>query len=135
MAMTELPIVDGNVTVTAGETPIFVLAADGQNARQAVVEMLAPTMTEEISLHADVNVYPNPTSEFVSIDLANANTGHIEIRVFDAKSGRLYKNMRVNKTANRFSHQLNITQLPVSVYIIEIKQGSDRAFRKIAKVN
>jgi len=135
MAMTELPIVDGKVTVTAGETPIFVIAADGQNARQAAVEMAAPVVKEEASLHADANVYPNPTSDFVSIDLANDKTGQIEIRIFDAKSGTLYKNTQVNKTANRFSHQLNITQLPASVYVVEIKQGNERAFRKIAKVN
>lgn len=134
MAMTELPIVDGKVTVTAGETPIFVIAADGQNARQAAVEVAAPVAPEEISLHADVKVYPNPTSDFVRIDLDNEKAGQIEIRVFDAKSGALYKNTQVNKTANRFSHELNITQLPASVYIVEIIQGSDRAFRKIAKV-
>lgn len=135
MAMTELPIVDGKVTVTAGETPIFVLAADAQNARRAAIEVAAPVLEEEVSLHADAKVYPNPTSDFVSIDLANSNTGQIEIRIFDAKSGTLYKNMQVNKTTNRFSHQLNITQLPASIYIVEIRQGNDRAFRKIAKVN
>lgn len=135
MAMTELPIVDGKVTVTAGETPIFVIAADGQNARQAAVEMAAPVLKEEISLHADAKVYPNPTSDFVSIDLANDKTGQIEIRIFDARSGTLYKQMQVNKTGGRFSHQLNITQLPASVYIVEIRQGEERAFRKIAKVN
>lgn len=135
MAMVELPIVDGKVTVTAGETPIFVVAADGQNARQSAVEMAAPVLKEEVSLHADANVYPNPTSDFVSIDLANENAGQIEIRIFDAKSGTLYKDIKVNKTTNRFAHQLNITQLPASVYIVEIKQGSERAFRKIAKVN
>ncbi|MBO9615449.1 MAG: carbohydrate-binding protein [Dyadobacter sp.] len=135
MAMAELPIVDGKVTVTVGETPIFVLAADGQNARQAAVEMAAPAAAEEVSLHAEAKVYPNPTSDFLSIDLSNDKSGQIEIRIFDAKSGTLYKNTQVNKTANRFSHQLNITQLPASVYIVEIKQGNDRAFRKIAKVN
>jgi hypothetical protein len=135
MSMAELPIVDGKVTVTAGETPIFVVAADGQNARQAAAETAAPLLKEEVTLHADAKVYPNPTSEFVSIDLANDKTGQIQIRIFDAKSGTLYKNMQVNKTASRFSHQLNITQLPASVYIVEIRQGNDRAFRKIAKVN
>lgn len=95
--------------------------------------MAAPK--EEATLHADANVYPNPTSDFVSIDLANEITGQIEIRIFDAKSGTLHKDIKVNKTTGRFAHQLNITQLPASVYIVEIKQGNDRAFRKIAKVN
>ncbi|GGM76663.1 hypothetical protein GCM10010967_05340 [Dyadobacter beijingensis] len=135
MAMAELPIVDGKVTVTAGETPIFVMAADGSNARQAAVEMAAPALEPEAPLHADVNVYPNPTSDYLRIDLANEKTELIEIRIFDAKSGRLFKNMKVNKTANRFEHQLNITHLPASVYIVEIRQGNDRAFRKVAKVN
>lgn len=135
MAMTELPIMDGKVTVTAGETPIFVLAADGQNARKAAVEMAAPIAKEEVSLHAEARVYPNPTSDFVSIDLANEQNDPIEIRIFDAKSGTLYKETKVNKTGARFAHQLNIAQLPASIYIVEIKQGNDRAFRKIAKVN
>ncbi|SDF25897.1 Por secretion system C-terminal sorting domain-containing protein [Dyadobacter soli] len=135
MAMNELPIVDGKVTVTVGETPIFVIAANGQNARQAAVEIAAPVAPEEASLHADARVFPNPTSDFVRIDLANDKTGQIGIRIFDAKSGTLYKDLKVNKTASQFAHQLDITQLPPSIYIVEIVQGNDRAFRKIAKVN
>jgi hypothetical protein len=134
MAMTELPIVDGKVTVTAGETPIFVIAADGSNARQSVAEIAPPLLQTDAILHAEVKVYPNPVSEFLSIDLANEKMDQIEIRVFDAKSGTLYRNSKVLKTSNRFSHQFSIGNLPASIYIVEIRQGNDRAFRKIAKV-
>ncbi|WAC11788.1 carbohydrate-binding protein [Dyadobacter pollutisoli] len=131
MDMAELPIVDGKVTVTATETPIFVIASNDSNARTGATQPAAP----EEPLHVAVNVYPNPVADFISIDLANELTAEVEIRVFDAKSGRLYKDTRIQKSDNKFSHKLNMVNFPASIYIIEIKQGNDRAFRKVAKVN
>jgi endoglucanase len=135
MAMAELAIVDGKVTVTATETPIFVLASNEPNARTSATQLAAPAILTEEPLHVAVNVYPNPVADYISIDLANQASGEVEIKVFDAKSGRLYRDTRIQKSGNKFSHKLNMTHFPASIYIIEIKQGNDRAFRKVAKLN
>ncbi|TLV00696.1 carbohydrate-binding protein [Dyadobacter luticola] len=135
MAVQDMPITDGKVTVTASETPIFVVAAPATNARTAAVASAAPALPIVESLHADVKVYPNPTSDFISIDLANERFGNIEIKVFDAGSGRLHSKTNLDKKDNKFSHKLNISNLPASMYIVEITQDEQHAFRKVAKLN
>jgi endoglucanase len=135
MDVQEKAIVDGKITVTVTETPIFVIPASTSNARIAATEVAAPVLEVEEPLHVAVNVYPNPVSDFISIDLANQSVENVEIKIFDSKSGKLFRNAAIQKSGNKFSHQVNITQLPAGVYIIEIRQGNERAFRKVAKLN
>ncbi|MCE7069401.1 carbohydrate-binding protein [Dyadobacter sp. CY327] len=133
MAVQEKGIVDGKVTVTVTETPIFVIASNAPNARTAAAP--APELTPEPPLHEDVNVFPNPATDFVNVELANESSANVEVKVFDAKTGRLYKNDVVNKSANKLSHKLNLTHMPIGAYIIEVKQGNQSTFRKVAKVH
>lgn len=134
MDVQELPIVDGKVTVTASETPMFVIASDAPNQRTAA-ETVVPTAVTGKILHEAVKVYPNPTADFINIDLENDNATNLDIKIFDSKSGRLYKQGKVHSSTPKMSHKLDISQLPVGVYVIEIMQGNDRAFRKLVKVN
>lgn len=132
MAVQEKGIVDGKVTVTVTETPIFVIASSAQNARTAAA---APEIIQEMPLHEDVNVFPNPATDFVNIELANENSANVELKLFDAKTGRLYKNSDIQKPSNKLSHKLDLTHLPIGTYIIEVKQGNQSTFRKVAKVH
>ncbi|WP_138481151.1 carbohydrate-binding protein [Dyadobacter bucti] len=134
MDVQELPIVDGKVTVTASETPMFVIASDAPNQRTAA-ETVVPTAVTGKILHEAVKVYPNPTADFINIDLEDDNATNLDIKIFDSKSGRLYKQGKVHSSTPKMSHKLDISQLPVGVYVIEIMQGNDRAFRKLVKVN
>ncbi|TLU90561.1 carbohydrate-binding protein [Dyadobacter sediminis] len=136
MAMTEVPVNGGSLTVTAGETPIFIVGVSDPNARKAAAETLTPALAPvEKVLHEDVTVYPNPASGFVNIDLANENTGILEINIFDSKTGRLHTKTQVHKSGSKLSHKLDLTSMPVGVYVVEVKQGNESAFRKIAKVD
>jgi hypothetical protein len=130
MAMLQKPIVDGKVTVTVTETPIFVVSATAPNARTAASEL-----NKELMLHEAVNVFPNPATDIVNIELANENSADIEFKVFDARSGRLYKDDRLQKSGNKLSHKINVMQLPIGSYIIEVKQGTESTFHKIVKAN
>ncbi|MCE7058535.1 carbohydrate-binding protein [Dyadobacter sp. CY343] len=132
MSSQQLPIVDGQVTVTAGETPIFVIA-DNSNARVAATEIAAPVL-EEV-LHAEVTIFPNPTTDFISIDLANEKNTQVEIKIFEAATGRLHHTSKVNKPGNKFSHRIDIAHFPASMYIVEVSQEQEHAFRKVAKLN
>jgi endoglucanase len=136
MDLQELPLIEGKVTVPVSETPIFVMAAEpgSSNLRTTATDLASPVLTTEQLLNEDVKIYPNPAVDFINIDLANENTANLEIKIFDSKTGSLYKEGNITKSGNKVSHKLNVAQLPIGVYIIEIKQGSDRAFRKLAKV-
>jgi endoglucanase len=138
MSMEAIPVVDGKVTVTVTETPMFVVAAGTPNARKAVSESIVPTILrkdETLPMNKVVEVYPNPAADHITIDLANDSATDIELKVFDARAGRLYKQETITKPDHTLLKNVNISSLPTGVYIIEVKQGSDRAFRKIVKAN
>lgn len=129
MAVVQKPIVNGKVTVTVTETPIFVISGSASNGRIAAAEL-----TKD-ALQAAINVFPNPTADFVNIELTNDNSADVEVKVFDARSGRLYKNNTIQKSGSKVSHKLNLTQLPIGSYIIEVKQGTESTFHKIIKAH
>jgi endoglucanase len=136
MSLEEVPVVDGKITVTATETPMFVTAAGASNARKAASLAVTPSLAiaEEVApLHKTVEVYPNPAVDHITIDLANDSSNDIEMKIFDARAGRLYKQETISKPENLLMKKINISSLPTGVYVIEVKQGNERAFRKIVK--
>ncbi|MBE9460253.1 carbohydrate-binding protein [Dyadobacter subterraneus] len=137
----EVEVVAGNINVTVTETPMFVVGS-ASNARIAATDSAAtlaslvttlPTTETALTLHQSVQVYPNPTAHFISIDVMNKNDSPVEVNMFDAGIGRLHKQLRVNKENQSELKGIDISTLPIGVYIIEIKQGNDRAFRKVIK--
>lgn len=139
MDMEEVEAVAGNLTFTATETPAFIIPSTSSNARQAVVDSaiiantVAVTNENITTLHNSVQVYPNPTVSYITVDMKNKTNAPIEINLFDAGIGRLHKQLRIEKGNSSEMKKIDISTLPTGVYILEIKQGNDRAFRKIVK--
>ena len=144
MDMEEVQVTAGNITITATETPLFVVGS-ASNAREAVTDsvlaissslLTSPLETSEAAtatLHQSVQVYPNPTVHSISIDVMNNNAAPMEINIFDSGTGRLHKQLRVTKENQSELKKIDVSSLPVGMYIIEIKQGNERAFRKVVK--
>ncbi|WP_262707745.1 carbohydrate-binding protein [Larkinella knui] len=134
----KLTTVAGKLTLTVTETPIFVIASD-----QVVTSSTSTTATARLgsaelagnSLHQSVRVYPNPAVDFVNIDLDNESAEPLEINVFNASQGTLHKQVNLEKTSAAYSGKINVSALPMGMYILEIKQGNDRAFRKVLKAS
>ncbi|REA58996.1 carbohydrate-binding protein [Dyadobacter luteus] len=138
MSLEELPVANGKVNITATETPMFVLGAGNLNARRALIDTALTQLTnseEIIPLQRVVSVYPNPTADYITVDLANTSTGNIELRIFDTGTGRLYKKETLSKSENNFKQKISVAHLPTGSYIVEVIQGQDRAFRKIIKTH
>jgi endoglucanase len=131
MDLLEKPIINGSVSVTASETPIFVRVGSASNARIAVAE--PQTGIPDASNSEIMSVYPNPTQDYLNVDLTNLANGEVEVKVFDARMGRLFKNEKISQTGKSLHKKLNISSLPVGTYILEIKQGSGSTFHKFVK--
>ncbi len=135
MDVQELTINDHKVTVTATETPVFVIASAPSNARMAATETARTVPSENKVYNNTINVYPNPSQDYIMIDLDDFKNGDTEIRLIDASLGRLYKQQHFNKTSNASHKKLSISSLPTGTYILEIKQGNTSVFRKVVKGN
>ena len=121
----------GTLHLTVTETPLFVVPGNvAPNARKAVT-----TLTDVESLDEAIRVYPNPTADFVTIQAERTATSSLKVNVFDTGTGRLRRRLTIAPTGNRFSGKIDLSQLPVGTYLLQIKQGEERAIRKIMKVN
>lgn len=86
------------------------------------------TQIEE-KIKPDTNIkwsfYPNPTPDFVTIDLSEEAT---ELYVFDT-TGKIvfYKNEKAKQI------RLDFTQLPIAIYYLKVKVGDKELFGKIIK--
>ncbi|RRB01246.1 carbohydrate-binding protein [Larkinella rosea] len=126
----------GKIAITVTETPVFVTASDvvvnnSASARMGIDKNLGSA--ESIRLNNAIKVYPNPTVDYISIDLENESDSKLEVKLFSAALGTLHKEINIDKQAAAFSGKIDVSSLPTGVYILEIKQGDDRAFRKILK--
>lgn len=126
----------GKLTLTVTETPIFVIASDQVVTSSTSTTATARTGSAESAgqlLHNAVRVYPNPTVDHVTIDLESESTEPLEVNLFNAGLGTLHKQLTIEKTSGTYSGKMNVAALPAGMYILEVKQGNDRAFRKILK--
>jgi len=115
----------------------FVLA-NGNNANSgdqvrlstlSVSENTATTGLEELALSADdMNVYPNPARDFVTINVLSA--GKADVRIFDL-AGR---EVRTITDYNLSSSQgISVSDLPQGMYVMRISNERGEVLKKIVK--
>ena len=89
----------------------------------------------EKQIEETLTVYPNPAVDFLNVDLSGNSDCDMEIRIFDTASGRLYNKEIIKKNSAKISYKVGISHYPPGIYILEVKQGNNHSFHKIAKVN
>lgn len=120
----------GKVQLTVTETPLFVVAGNvAPNARQAAA------LTDVKSLADVVQVYPNPSADFVTVQAERTSEAPIKVSVFDPGLSRMHQQIKIFKTNDQFLGKIDVSRLPAGTYILEIKQAGERAVRKILKTN
>uniref|UniRef100_UPI003B3BE794 carbohydrate-binding protein n=1 Tax=Spirosoma sp. TaxID=1899569 RepID=UPI003B3BE794 len=86
----------GKVQVTATETPMFVVAGDvAPNARKAVEGVK--------SLEEAVRVFPNPATDFVTVEADRASDLPLKVNIIGGSTGQLHQQVKIQKTGDRFS--------------------------------
>ncbi|GGK56547.1 carbohydrate-binding protein [Rufibacter glacialis] len=128
MTMQRVPTSGGKVNISVTETPIFVKTS-------ASVSATSSSMAKVDTGLGTVNLYPNPTSESINIDLQSEDvTNKVEVKITSMTSGKLYQTLEFEKTTPAFHQNLNLKALPVGGYVIEITQGSRKDVKKFFKV-
>lgn len=109
----------GKLRITVTETPLFVIQP-GKNSVDTGLE--------------SIQVYPNPAMDYVNIILNNNSTADLDLKIYDA-SGRSQQQFMLQKASSSFSAKIDLAALPYGVYLLEIKQGTERVTRKILKTH
>jgi len=85
------------------------------------------TSLEELTL-SDVYIFPNPSSDFITIELQNSKMAQIEVFSMDGK--------KINSLSGTFfkSRLLDIRSLPQGVFVISISQNKKRGLFRWVKI-
>ncbi len=102
-------------------------------AGKSISDIFELTILETVNISEDnnieVDVYPNPASDFVVINFAKvSNFGKVEMQITDI-SGKLI----LEKSITSSETEIDIKQLAVGTYFIEIQNGTEVFIEKIVK--
>ncbi len=86
--------------------------------------------TEEVSI-ADLNIYPNPTTNVLNVEFSTKDTGKTKFDIFDL-NGRLIKTVSQENT-NQVNQQINVESLQTGTYILVINTGKYTVTHKFIK--
>jgi hypothetical protein len=78
----------------------------------------------------ELNVFPNPTRSFVTIDIMSEHTQQAEIAIVN-NAGQQVWSQRTELPAGAFSHSVDTRNLPEGFYFIRVQGERDQAIRKI----
>ncbi|WP_345031173.1 carbohydrate-binding protein [Ravibacter arvi] len=137
MTMLEANVQNGQLTVSVGETPVFVVPAYEDTGvgvfEQRSAARLAEDGTDARKDFSDkLIVYPNIATTHITIGLENESAGDLQVRIFDPAAGRLYKSTALRGARIKGS-RIDVTDIPEGIYVVELKQGQAIAYRKIVK--
>lgn len=86
--------------------------------------------TQEVTMN-DLKIYPNPTTDVLTIEFSTKDTGKISFAIFDL-NGRLIKTIFSNN-ANQINQQINVQDLQTGAYILVINTGKYSLTHKFIK--
>ncbi|MEO6548028.1 MAG: T9SS type A sorting domain-containing protein [Ferruginibacter sp.] len=137
--------VNGSITILATETPSFIIPVANTGAgkiaakpttvagRQPVQNNLG-SPNNNSTLEESLQVYPNPVSDFFNLTVSNLRREDIALKIFEAASGVVYKDLKFDKTGSYLNKKIDIRSLPAGNYMVEIVQGNDRVVRQLIKI-
>ncbi|GAB2545946.1 carbohydrate-binding protein [Spirosoma aerophilum] len=128
MAIQTLPTTNGLITLTVTETPMFVLPSTGSGR-------VAETTVDDVDRSlATLRLYPNPAVDEVAISLTNGSVDNVEVRILDTGTGRVHQQHNLLKSDTALVQKISVSSLPLGLYLVEIKQGDNKEYRKMIKV-
>ncbi|WP_375448052.1 T9SS type A sorting domain-containing protein [uncultured Fibrella sp.] len=128
LAMETRQTAGGNLALTLTETPLFVMA-DGFTGAARRANSAEPTEQQ-----LTIRTYPNPTTDYVTVEWTNDYLGDVSIRVVDANLGTTHKQVTLRKESPAISTKIDLSSLPYGLHLINIQQGNERIVKKILKV-
>ncbi len=82
-------------------------------------------------MNSSINIYPNPISDILYIDLTTISSSRVTLNILDM-SGRLIKQVHFNATKGLNSNSINFSDLPKGIFTLQVfENGIVTHVRKI----
>jgi len=85
------------------------------------------TSLGEISLNESISIFPNPMNNQLNIN--SSYNGKLDVKLYNL----LGQPTAIDQINNNGSIQINTTELPEGVYLLELSNGNERILKKIMK--
>ncbi|MFA7327807.1 MAG: T9SS type A sorting domain-containing protein, partial [Candidatus Kapaibacterium sp.] len=96
------------------------------------VDITAQSSVEDMSFGAEVNIYPNPVSNILSIDFVSENAKPVSYQLTDM-SGKVMIEGNFAPGIGLSNYNLNISDFTTGVYILRLNQNRKQGIYKIIK--
>ena len=94
-----------------------------------IVTIVDFTGVQEINNHLTYNIYPNPTSGNVSIELTFEDIANVDVSVYNAIGKQIYYEQLFKIT--HIKHELDLGNQPVGMYYVHLKSAEQIIVNKI----
>lgn len=118
--------------VRNGEYAVEITSVDGCKDTSICTPIMSVSLDEYVVSASDINVYPNPASSVVSIDIAKMNPNeNVTVRIFDAV-GKLIESSELSASNNLL--ELDVTNLAEGIYTISVSNDYFSTSKKLTVV-
>ena len=124
---------NGNVSYSVGQ--VFYTTNTGTNGSMAQgvqqpYEIQTVLGTENFNINLQLAVYPNPTSDWLSLLIKNSVIENLNYQLFDL-NGRLILNEKINSEETT----INLEKYPSSIYLLKVLENNKeiKSFKVIKK--
>lgn len=99
----------------------------------AEVDITAPTSVENSKLGINLNIYPNPVTNILNIDILEVNAEPMTYQLTDLNGKVMIEGAFPN--ASLGAQKLDITHVTTGVYLLRVTRGKQQSIFKINKTN
>jgi len=121
---------NGQVTLTMHITGYY----PGTETADSMIMYLSPVSIAEVpTIGVDLNIYPNPTIDIMTVEAALSSEEPITIKILTLEGKELFtgKYTPVNK---HFKQQFDLFHLPDGIYLVRVQAGVEAVTGKIVKI-
>ena len=142
MQMQKVKVVNGQLQVMVTETPIFVkaFAKATTTAAARVVSDSALAINqnegknENTDMGASIKLFPNPTTDYINLQLRNEKLQKVTVRIIEVATGRVFNTCSLNNASPYIYQQIDVKPLPSGMFIMQIIKGEESTTRRFIKM-
>lgn len=130
MSRTKVKLTGGKLSFSISETPTFVVPCGTTTVATMALSLKTDSLKSDDSFGKGISLYPNPSANFVTVSLNDKTYGKVTMSVIDVNSGKVYNSSTVDKATDDLSQTFNIANVPLGVYLVQVKQGNQQTVKK-----
>jgi len=132
-AVTEITDVNTRFNLKAGEFHIYTSTALPKPEANLVPwkALDATILATENEVADDIKIYPNPSNDFIYIEIPALSKGTFALKINDLAGKALLEN---ELKAGQKTYSLDVQKLPKGIYFINAEQGEKRFVKKFVKL-